>query len=115
MPTGPSIISAVAEARLHPRLRIHAQADIIGDEVVLSRPLADLSLGGCRFDGKGWERPDTVVQMVLTFPSLGAHLPLTGVVMRSTESDMGIRFHDLSDEQKWALRKHIRELQKNGS
>ena len=105
---------APTEARLHPRLRINARADIIGDEVILARPLADLSLGGCRFEGRGWEQPDTRVQLVLTFPTLGTHLPLTGVVVRSTERDMGVRFDGLSDEQKWALRKHIRELQKKG-
>ena len=52
--------------------------------------------------------------MVLSFPTLGANLPLAGMVVRSSERDMGIRFHKLSDEQKWALRKHIRELQKMG-
>lgn len=101
-----------AEARLHPRFLINAQADVLGEEVVLSRPIADLSLGGCRFDGRGWESAGTEVQLVLTFPSLDTHLPLSGVVVRSSDRDMGVRFHNLSDEQKWALRKHLRELQK---
>jgi hypothetical protein len=98
------------ETRRHPRLRIQAHADVIGQEVVLGRSLADLSLGGCRFESKGWEDPDTKLEMVLSFPTLGANLPLSGVVVRSTDEDMGVRFADLSEEQKWALRKNIREL-----
>ncbi len=99
------------EARVHPRLRINAMADVIGREVVLTRQLEDISLGGCRFDGPAWEAQGQEVQMVLTFPSLGANLPLTGVVVRAGDEDMGVRFDQLSDEQKWALRKHIREIQ----
>ena len=101
-----------ADARLHPRFMINARADVFGEEVVLGRPVADISLGGCRFGGEGWEQAGTEVQMVLTFPTLKTNLPLTGVVVRSSDSDMGIKFQNLSDEQKWALRKHIRELQK---
>lgn len=103
------------ESRVHPRLRINARADVIGREVVLGRPIADLSLGGCRFGGSGWEEKGTEVQMVLTFPALGANLPLTGMVVRSSDDDMGVRFHDMSDDQKWALRKHIREMQRQAT
>ena len=99
------------EARLHPRVAIDATADLVGEEVVLGRSVEDISLGGCRFVGPGWEPAGTEVQMVFTFPSLRVHLPLTGVVVRSTERDLAVRFHNLSDEQKWALRKHLRDLQ----
>lgn len=84
---------------------------MIGEEVVLSHPIADISLGGCRFGGPAWETPGTMVQIVLTFPTLAANLPLSGRVVRATDHDMGLRFENLSDEQKWALRKHIREAQ----
>ncbi len=90
-----------------------ARADLIGEEVVLSRPLADISLGGCRFAGAAWENAGTSVQIVLTFPTLSANLPLTGKVVRATERDMGLRFENLSDEQKWALRKYIRDVQRD--
>lgn len=100
-----------AEARLHPRFAIDAHADVIGDEVVLCQPLGDISLGGCRFWGQGWEAEGAEVQIVLSFPSLKANLPVSGVVVRSGARDMGIRFHNLTDEQKWALRKHLRDLQ----
>ena len=73
--------------------------------------ITDISLGGCRFWGTGWESAGPEVQLVLTFPSLRANLPVTGVVVRSSATDMGIRFQNLTDEQKWALRKHLRDLQ----
>jgi hypothetical protein len=104
-----------AESRLHPRFAVDARADVIGEEVVLSRAIADISLGGCRFGEPAWETAGTVVQIVLTFPTLGANLPLTGRVVRATDDDMGLRFENLSDEQKWALRKHIRDVQRDKS
>lgn len=104
-----------AESRLHPRFAVEARADVIGEEVVLSHPVADISLGGCRFAGPAWELPGTTVQIVLTFPTLAANLPLTGRVVRATDHDMGLRFESLSDEQKWALRKHIRDVQRDKS
>jgi hypothetical protein len=100
-----------ADARLHPRYFIPAFADVIGDEVVLARPIDDISLGGCRFAGEAWETPGTEVHMVLAFPALKVNLPLQGVVVRSSDRDMAIRFNNLTDEQKWALRKHIRDVQ----
>jgi hypothetical protein len=104
-----------AESRLHPRFAVDARADVIGEEVVLSHPIADISLGGCRFGEPAWESPGTVVQIVLSFPTLSANLPLTGRVVRATDHDMGLRFENLSDEQKWALRKHIRDVQRDKS
>ena len=100
-----------SEARLHPRLRINAKADIIGEEVVLGRPLDNISMGGCSVGGHASEAEGSEVQMVLSFPTHGTNLPVYGTVVRANDSAMGIRFSDLSDEQKWALRKHIREAQ----
>lgn len=101
-----------ADARLHPRLSLHARADVIGDEVVLGHSVADISLGGCRFEGSAWESAGVEVELVVTFPGLGANLPLRGVVVRSSPHDMGVKFHDLSDDQRWALRKYLREANK---
>lgn len=102
------------EARVHPRLRLNATADIIGTEVMLARPLGDLSLGGCRFDGPAWEDKGTVVEIVLSFPASDAHVVLDGEIVRSGDEDMGVRFINLADEQKWALRKHLRRAQGSG-
>jgi hypothetical protein len=110
-----TIASVSAESRLHPRFDVDARADLIGEEVVLSHPIADISLGGCRFAEPAWETAGTVVQIVLSFPTLSANLPLTGRVVRATDHDMGLRFENLSDEQKWALRKHIRDVQRDKS
>ncbi|MGH1343177.1 MAG: PilZ domain-containing protein [Nannocystales bacterium] len=101
-----------ADARLHPRFPIPATADVIGHEVALCVPMADLSMGGCRFAGRGWEAPGTEVALVLSFPRKAANLPLSGIVVRASNRDMGIQFQNLSDEQKWALRKHIRDAQR---
>jgi len=99
----------VAEARFHPRLRIHARADVIGSEVLLARPLIDVSLGGCKFKGPAWEASGASVTMILSFPELGddVHLPLTGVVVRGSERDMAVHFQNLSDEQRGRLTQHI--------
>lgn len=98
----------MAEARFHPRLRIHARADIIGSEVLLAAPIEDVSLGGCKLAGPAWEEVGAPVTMILSFPEIAdANLPLTGVVVRASERDMAIRFQGLSDEQKALLKKHI--------
>jgi hypothetical protein len=96
------------EARVHPRLRLDVLADVIGEEVVLARPLEDVSLGGCRFAGPAWEREGSEVRLVLSFAASSANVPLEGTIVRAGELDMGVRFHAITDEQKWALRKYIR-------
>lgn len=99
------------EARVHPRLRLNVLADVIGQEVLLAQPLEDISLGGCRFAGPAWEPEGHEIQLVLSFPASGAAVCVDGTIVRSGDSDMGVRFHAITDEQKWALRKHIREAQ----
>ncbi|MGB1013883.1 MAG: PilZ domain-containing protein [Nannocystaceae bacterium] len=100
-------MNPAAEGRYHPRLRIRASADVIGSEVVLSRILEDLSLGGCKFRGPAWEDRGTRVTMVLSFPELAATLPIHGVVVRASRSELAIRFHDLSQQQFESLRGHL--------
>lgn len=101
------------KARVHPRLRLNVLADVIGEEVLLAQPLEDISLGGCRFAGRAWEAEGRVIQLVLSFPASSATVSLEGTIIRSSDADMGVRFHAITDEQKWALRKHIREAQPN--
>ncbi len=103
------------EARFHPRLRVHAQADVVGAEVVLWRALEDLSLGGCKLGGPAWEEVGAAVSLVLSFPTIAGSmpsmpsLPLMGTVVRAGSRDMAIRFHGMSDEQRATLRKHIQD------
>jgi hypothetical protein len=99
------------EARVHPRLQLNVLADVIGEEVLLAQPLEDISLGGCRFAGPAWEPEGSEIQLVLSFPASGATVSLDGTIIRTGDADMGVRFHAITDEQKWALRKHIREAQ----
>ncbi|MFV8754083.1 PilZ domain-containing protein [Nannocystaceae bacterium ST9] len=101
----------MSDGRLHPRLRLNVIADMIGSEVVLGRPVDDISMGGARFAGPAWEPEDAPVKLVLAFPDSGAAVAVEGRIVRASPSDMGVRFIDMSDEQKWALRKHVREAQ----
>ncbi len=101
----------MSDDRLHPRLRLNVIADMIGSEVVLARPVDDISMGGARFVGPAWESDDAPVKLVLAFPDSGAAVALDGRIVRAGPNDMGVRFIDMNDEQKWALRKHVREAQ----
>ncbi len=97
------------EARDYPRQRVHAYADVIGTEVVLWRPVEDLSLGGCRVAGPAWESPGTAVALVLSFPALAVSMPVPAAVLRSTSRAMALHFPNLSDDQKAALRRHMQD------
>jgi hypothetical protein len=100
----------VADARFHPRLHIAAHADVIGSEVLLARPVGDISLGGCKFEGVAWEDPGTAVTLILTFPDCPEEqVPLSAVVVRAGDGDMAVRFQNLSDEQRELLRKCLDE------
>lgn len=99
------------EARFHPRLRVHAQADVVGAEVVLWRALEDLSLGGCKLAGPAWEEAGAAVSLVLSFPAVGASMPVAGTVVRASARELAIRFQGLGDEQRATLRKHIQDSQ----
>ena len=101
----------MVEARYHSRLRVLAHADIIGAEVVLWRPLEDLSLGGCKLGGPGWEGAGALVSVVLGFPAITANLPLPAVVVRSGPRGMALRFQGISEDQRHTLRKHIQDSQ----
>ena len=91
-------------------MHIAAHADVIGTEVLLARPVGDISLGGCKFDGPAWEETGAAVTMILSFPELpGEPLPIAGVVVRAGEADMAIRFQSPSDEQKALLRRCLEE------
>jgi hypothetical protein len=92
-------------------LRTAARADVLGREVILGAPLGDISLGGCRFEGRAWELHGSDLQLLVTFERTGTALMLTGKVVRAGERDMGVRFGGLSDDQKWALRKALRDAQ----
>lgn len=99
----------MTEARLHPRLRLSAYADVIGTEVLLAREVSDISLGGLRFSGRAWEQAGSKLEIVLSFPDAGAAtVHVTGEVVRASDLDMGIKFIGMSEEQRWALKKYVK-------
>ena len=97
----------MTEARLHPRFRLSAYADIIGTEVLLGREVSDISLGGLRFSGRAWEQAGSKLEIVLSFPDSGT-VHVTGEVVRASDRDMGIKFVGMSEEQRWALKKYVK-------
>lgn len=91
-------------------MHIAAHADVIGSEVLLARPVGDISLGGCKFEGPAWEDNGAAVTMILSFPDHPSEpLPIAGVVVRASEVDMAVRFQSPSDEQKALLRRFLEE------
>jgi hypothetical protein len=92
-------------------MQLNVLADVIGEEVLLAQPLEDISLGGCRFAGPAWEPKGGPIHLVLNFPASGANVSIDGTIVRASDEDMGVRFQAITEEQKWALRKHIREAQ----
>lgn len=91
-------------------MHVPAHADVIGTEVLLARPIADISLGGCKFDGPAWEESGQSLTLILSFTgSSGEPLPITGSVVRATDTDMAVRFLPTNDEQKALLRRHLDE------
>lgn len=99
------------DARTHERHHVPARADIFGTHVALNVPLADLSMGGCRTHGTVTEREGARVALTLQFQQgEAATIALQGEVVRVDADEMGIQFVDLEDEQKWAVRKQIRQM-----
>jgi hypothetical protein len=96
---------------MHPRVRVPVRADLLGSEVALGIDLDDVSLGGCRVGQPAWEPKGQPLQIVLDFTGLGVQLTVRGEVVRASATDLGVRFVELSDDQKWGLRKHLRDLQ----
>jgi len=97
------------DARMHPRFHLDVRADVMGQEIALCCPLGDISLSGCRLLGSPTEPPGMDVELVLSFPSSGTHLPIRAVVVRTSEDDMSLKFQHATDEQKWILRKQLRD------
>lgn len=97
------------EARKHPRHQIEARADILGQEIAQARTIQDISVDGCRIDRGVLEASGGVVDLVISFPALDTHLAVRGEIMHKSEDSTGIRFRLANEDQRWALRKCIRE------
>ncbi len=98
------------EGRAHPRVQTGACADVIGSEVVLAIDVADLSMGGCRFPCPAWEDEGRALQLLLKFAEPHVQLPLQARVVRATQQEMSVRFEGLTEDDKWTLRRALRQL-----
>lgn len=97
------------ESRQYPRHHIDARADILGQEIAQARVIQDISVDGCRIDRDLKEASGKVVDLVISFPALDTHLAVRGEIMHKSEASTGIRFRLANEDQRWALRKCIRE------
>ncbi len=99
------------EHRRHPRLHVQACADILGDEIVLRAPLADLSQGGCRIARPVGDQPGQALTVVLELAGAAEPgLAVSAQLVRRSESAAAVRFVDLTPDQRRALRTHLHRL-----
>ena len=95
------------ELRRHRRLRVHARADVLGDEVVLGAPLSDLSMGGCGLEGPVFAEPGARVGLLLDVIGQDRRIALLAEVVRAGEGGAGLRFVDVTEAQRKELRRCI--------
>src|SRR5688572_7563925 len=102
--------------REYPRYEVNAYVDYTGNEVLLYHRIQNISLGGICIQSSGVEDVGTLVDLVINFPELEASVSLRGEVVwvnRDPPMDMGIRYVDLDNERKDALRKYISMVRKS--
>ncbi|RJO68520.1 MAG: PilZ domain-containing protein [Myxococcales bacterium] len=100
----------MTEKRRYPRIEANAYVDYTGEEVLLFHRIENISLGGISIRAPVVEKVGTTVQLVINFPEANQHIELMGEVVWSREEEegrMGIKFIDLSDNQKSALKKFL--------
>ncbi len=101
------------KSREHPRFEVKAYVDYAGTDVLLYHGIQNVSLGGICINSPSLEEVGTTVSVVINFPDLGKQLSLTGEVVwcnRDEPQDMGIRWVDLSDDHRTALREYLEQV-----
>ena len=96
--------------RLSPRYEVTAFVDYAGSEVLLHHRIQNISMGGICIQSPSVEEVGSVVDLVVNFPDLGRSLALRGQVMwanRQPPMDMGIRYVDMDDAKRAALREYL--------
>lgn len=99
--------------REYPRYEVKAYVDYAGTDVLLYHGIQNVSLGGICLHSPSVDRVGTIVNVVINFPDLGKQLALTGEVVWSNQEppqDMGIRWIDLTDEDRAALRDYLEKV-----
>lgn len=102
------------EKRLYPRIEANAYVDITGDDVVLFHSVENISLGGISIVAPTVENSGTTVELVINFPDEeNSQLECLGEVVWSHEGEdglMGIKFLNLTDEQKTMLKTFLARI-----
>jgi len=103
--------------RAFPRYEVSAFVDYAGGEVLLHHRIQNISLGGICIQSPSIEEVGAVVDLVVNFPELGRSLALRGQVMwanREPPMDMGIRYVEMDDKQREALRAYLDRVAAEG-
>ena len=95
------------DLRRHRRLRVDARADILGTEVILGARVTDLSMGGCGIEGPVYTEPQVPLGLVLEFPKQKRIVTLLAEVVRTRPEGAGLRFVEVTEAQRKALRRTI--------
>lgn len=101
---------APQEPRAFPRYEVQAYVDVTGPDVLLYHRIQNISLGGICIQTSTLAEVGTMVDVVITFPDLGAEISLRGQVVwanREPPQDVGIRWVELDEERKALLQKYI--------
>jgi Tfp pilus assembly protein PilZ len=101
------------DEREHPRYEVDAYIDYSGEDVLRYHGIQNISLGGICIHTPAVEPIGSRVEVVITFPELGAKLALTGEVVWANQGeprDLGIRWLDLGAGQKQRLREYLRAV-----
>ena len=96
--------------RLSPRYEVTAFVDYAGGEVLLHHRIQNISMGGICIQSPSIEEVGSIVDLVVNFPDLGRSLALRGQVVwanRQPPMDMGIRYVEMDDSKRAALREYL--------
>jgi uncharacterized protein (TIGR02266 family) len=103
--------------RSFPRYEVSAFVDYAGGEVLLHHRIQNISMGGICIQSPSIEEIGSVVDLVVNFPDLGRSLALRGQVVwanREPPMDMGIRYVEMDDHKRQALREYLDRVATDG-
>jgi Tfp pilus assembly protein PilZ len=104
--------------RASPRYEVSAFVDYAGGEVLLHHRIQNISLGGICIQSPSIEEVGSMVDLVVNFPDLGRSLALRGQVVwanREPPMDMGIRYIEMDDSKRSALREYLDRVAADGA
>ena len=97
-------------SRKHPRIETDALLDFTGTNVLLYHRIENISLGGINIQAAEIEDVGTIVDLSINFPDLNETIDIKGEVVWAnydTPRDMGIKFIDLTSQDKAILKRYI--------